>query len=68
MTGEDYKRWTGWYCQCKAGQRTVGCCAHVATVVWYLGWARHHSYTVSKRLHKFWETVIDSDPRGEYVL
>ena len=57
---------TGWYCQCKAGQRTVGCCAHVATVVWYLGWARHHNYTVSERLHKFWESVVDSDPRGEY--
>ena len=24
-----------WYCQCKAGARTVGCCAHVATTIWY---------------------------------
>ena len=30
-----------WFCQCKAGQRTVGCCAHVASVIWYLGHARH---------------------------
>jgi hypothetical protein len=30
-----------WYCQCKVGARTVGCCAHVASVLWYLGYSRH---------------------------
>jgi hypothetical protein len=25
-----------WYCQCKAGARTVGTCSHVAAVIWYL--------------------------------
>lgn len=30
-------------CNCVVGRRTVGCCAHVMTVVWYLGWARHQS-------------------------
>jgi len=28
-------------CSCPQGLRTVGCCAHVATVLWYLGYARH---------------------------
>ena len=28
-------------CQCKSGNRTVGCCSHVATIIWYLGYARH---------------------------
>ena len=28
-------------CQCKNGLRTVGCCAHIMTIVWFLGWARH---------------------------
>ncbi|KAL1497411.1 hypothetical protein ABEB36_008388 [Hypothenemus hampei] len=23
----------GWYCQCKNGARTVGCCAHIASVL-----------------------------------
>ncbi|XP_062580526.1 uncharacterized protein LOC134242456 [Saccostrea cucullata] len=32
---------TGWYCQCKVGARTVGCCAHIAAVIWYLGFQRH---------------------------
>ncbi|XP_047024539.1 uncharacterized protein LOC124633388 [Helicoverpa zea] len=28
-------------CNCLVGRRTIGCCAHVMTVVWYLGWARY---------------------------
>ncbi|XP_033725211.1 uncharacterized protein LOC117315175 [Pecten maximus] len=31
----------GWYCKCRAGARVVGTCSHVASVVWYLGFARH---------------------------
>jgi hypothetical protein len=31
-----------WYCQCKAGARTVGCCSHVASVICYLGFYRYH--------------------------
>lgn len=33
----------GWYCQCKAGSRVVGACAHVSSVLWFLGFARHNS-------------------------
>jgi len=29
-----------YYCDCKNGARTVGCCSHVATVVFYLSHAR----------------------------
>lgn len=31
---------SGWYCTCKVGARVVGCCAHVASVLWYLGYFR----------------------------
>ena len=31
-------------CNCLVGRRTVGCCAHVMTVVWSLSWARYESY------------------------
>ncbi|KAL0809876.1 hypothetical protein ABMA28_011356 [Loxostege sticticalis] len=31
----------GYCCTCIVGRRTVGCCAHVMTVIWFLGWARH---------------------------
>ncbi|XP_062613816.1 uncharacterized protein LOC134275563 [Saccostrea cucullata] len=30
-----------WYCQCKSGARLVGSCAHVASVLWYIGVQRH---------------------------
>lgn len=32
-----------YYCTCKAGARTLGCCAHVASVLWFLGYARHNN-------------------------
>ena len=32
---------TGWYCTCKMGARVVGCCAHIASILWYLGFDRH---------------------------
>jgi hypothetical protein len=32
-----------WYCKCRAGARVVGMCAHIASIVWYLGFARHRS-------------------------
>ncbi|XP_053405404.1 uncharacterized protein LOC128558951 [Mercenaria mercenaria] len=30
-----------WYCKCRAGSRVVGVCAHVAAILWFLGYARH---------------------------
>lgn len=32
-----------YYCSCIIGKRTVGSCAHVMTIIWYLGWARHQN-------------------------
>ena len=34
-------RITRWYCGCSSGARTVGCCAYVASVFWYLGYNRN---------------------------
>lgn len=34
---------SGWYCGCRSGARTVGCCAHIASVLWYLGYLRHQT-------------------------
>ncbi|KYN50167.1 hypothetical protein ALC62_01022 [Cyphomyrmex costatus] len=31
----------GYYCSCKSGARTVGTCAHIASVVWLLGYAQY---------------------------
>uniref|UniRef100_A0A2H1VI07 SFRICE_033666 n=1 Tax=Spodoptera frugiperda TaxID=7108 RepID=A0A2H1VI07_SPOFR len=32
-----------YYCSCIVGNRTLGCCCHVMTVIWYLGWAKHQN-------------------------
>lgn len=28
-------------CNCLVGRRTVGCCAHVMTIIWFMSWARY---------------------------
>lgn len=33
----------GYCCNCIVGLRTVGCCSHVMSIVWYLGYARHQA-------------------------
>lgn len=41
LNGQDWcQRIEEYYCSCIIGKRTVGCCAHVMTIVWFLGWAR----------------------------
>jgi hypothetical protein len=32
---------TGYFCKCKQGSRTVGCCAHICCILWFLSHARH---------------------------
>ena len=36
-TNEGADAITGWYCTCPVGARLVGCCSHIAAVLWYLG-------------------------------
>lgn len=33
----------GYYCTCQSGARTLGTCAHVAAILWYLGYSRHQN-------------------------
>ena len=44
LTGDPIR---AWYCQCEADGRTVGCCAHIASVIWYLCYARHTDFSYS---------------------
>ena len=46
----------GWFCKCKSGSRIVGCCAHIASVMWFLGFYRHQqneSKTSQLKSHYF---------------
>ncbi len=47
------------YCQCKSGARNLGCCSHVATVLWYIGYACHMSWTPSLRTDRFREKILN---------
>ena len=53
---------TGWYCTCKVGARVVGCCAHIASVIWYLGFHRWSEETGScnTACKKFSDSVMDA--------
>jgi len=55
---------TGSYCQCKAGNRVVGCCAHATTLIWYLGFARHNGYCLDPSYNRLREKVLDSKTVG----
>jgi hypothetical protein len=47
---------TAWYCICRAGARVVGVCSHIASILWYLGYARHKPH-ISYGVRKLGETL-----------
>ncbi|XP_060070543.1 uncharacterized protein LOC132550491 [Ylistrum balloti] len=50
---------SGWYCQCKVGARVVGCCAHIASVLWYLSYDRHQSDTAQTTASSSFLSCVD---------
>ena len=46
------------YCQCKSGARKVGCCSHVSTILWYIGYARHTHWAPSLRSDCYCENIL----------
>lgn len=49
----------GYCCNCQVGRRTVGCCAHIMTVVWYLSWGRYNDINApAPLLDMFFEEEI----------
>ncbi len=32
-----------WFCTCKSGSRTVGCCSHIAAIIWYFACGKYQS-------------------------
>lgn len=30
-----------YYCTCECGSRTVGCCGHIMTIIWFLGYGQY---------------------------
>lgn len=40
---------TEYFCTCETGSRTVGCCSHVMTIIWFLGYAQYNVIHVPNR-------------------
>lgn len=53
-----------WYCQCTAGARSLGCCGHIASVLWYLSYARYKDFTPSSARQRLFRalTTTEDDP------
>jgi ABC-type antimicrobial peptide transport system permease subunit len=52
----DYKAINAWVCSCKSGLRTVGCCSHIASVIYYMSYAKYSDNPIPnacKRLNNF---------------
>ena len=54
---------SAWYCKCRAGARVVGVCSHIASVLWYLGFARHNE----KQLYgvRNWGEFVEDAQQGD---
>ena len=50
---------TAWYCTCTAGAITVGCSAHVASIIWYLSYARHNNFEKSQARHRIYQAILE---------
>jgi len=48
----------GKYCSCKVGTRTVGLCAHLCSVFWFLSYARHRLF--SPRCYELANNILDA--------
>lgn len=55
--GTDFRSILEYCCECKVGRRTVGCCSHVMTIIYYLGFA--HYFEGITKVAKHLDHVFD---------
>jgi hypothetical protein len=48
------------YCKCKAGAWIIGCCVHVASIIWYLSFTRHNNFISSQGRHRIKQSIAES--------
>jgi hypothetical protein len=53
----------GHYCSCIIGKRTLGCCSHVMSIIWYMGWGRYQDDLTPPA--KFLDYIIRHDIENE---
>jgi len=57
----------GWYCTCIIGARVVGCCAHIASMLWFLGYDRHQNNRIPSNIrnHQLLDAVVVPSDTGD---
>ena len=50
----------GWYFKCLNGSRVVGCCAHIASVMYYLAFARYNPQHLQSHSSKYYTSLTDA--------
>lgn len=55
--GSGWEAVKGLYCTCKVGERTLGCCSHLTSVLRYLGFDRHQPQKVRARCRFEWDAI-----------
>ncbi|CAF3854928.1 unnamed protein product [Rotaria sp. Silwood1] len=61
----DPKNVSGWYCTCPNGSRVVGCCAHIASIMYYLSFARDNLKALQPRSSLYYTTITDAQDYSE---
>ena len=56
---------SGWYCTCPNGARVVGCCARVASIIYYLSYARYNQLVFAKRTSRYYDSITDARDYSE---
>jgi hypothetical protein len=53
-----WEKIVAWYCTCSCGARTMGCCAHVTTTIWWLSVGRT---SAPPKRQNLWVNLMDAD-------
>lgn len=64
----EYDSIKGWVCSCKVGLRTVGCCSHIAGVIYYLSYLKPSNLplpSIGKTLNNFLVNVEDTNDEAD---
>lgn len=56
---------SGTYCTCKVGAKTLGVCAHVASIIWYLGHGRYPENNPKYPSNQLLTVILDAANRNQ---
>ncbi|CAF1636692.1 unnamed protein product [Adineta ricciae] len=54
-----------WYCTYSAGARTIGCCSHIASIIWYLSYARHNDFHSSQDRRRIQQAITETTEESD---